>query len=39
MLPPPTWQTFVGFFLAALGAGIGWVLGNWFVLMLARAIT
>jgi hypothetical protein len=38
-MPSPTWQTFAGFFLAALGAGMGWALGNWIILMLARLLT
>ncbi len=37
-MPTPTWQTFVAYFLAALGAGIGWPLGNLLITFLARAI-
>jgi hypothetical protein len=39
MTPPVAWQTFAGFFLAALGVGMGWALGNWIILMLARLVT
>jgi hypothetical protein len=37
-MPTPTWQTFVAYFLAALGAGIGWSLGNLVVVFLSRVI-
>jgi hypothetical protein len=39
MMPPVAWQTWAGFFLASLGAGMGWALGNWIILMLARLVT
>jgi hypothetical protein len=37
-MPTPTWQTLVAYFLAALGAGIGWSLGNLVVVFLSRLI-
>jgi hypothetical protein len=37
-MPTPTWQTFVAYFLAAFGAGIGWSLGNLLVVFLSRVI-
>ena len=38
-MPSPTWETFVGFLLAAFGAGIGWASGNVLVTLVARAVT
>lgn len=38
MMPTPTWQTFCGFLLAALGAAIGWGFGLFFVAQVTRAI-
>ena len=37
-MPTPTWQTFVAYFLAAFGAGIGWALGNLVVVFLSRLL-
>lgn len=38
MMPPPTWQTLAGFFLAAFGAAIGWSFGLFVVLQITRAL-
>lgn len=35
----PSWNNFAGAFLVALGLGMGWALGNWIIVMLARLIT
>lgn len=39
MNPQPTATTFAAWFLVALAVGIGWALGNWLVVMLARILT
>lgn len=38
MLPAPTWQTLVGFFLAAFGAALGWGFGNFAVIQITRGL-
>ncbi len=38
MLPTPSASTFVGFFLAALGVGMGWPLGVFLITQLTHAI-
>ncbi len=38
MTPPCTWQTFCGFFLAALGVAIGWGLGLFIVAQVTRLL-
>lgn len=38
MLPTPTWQTLVGFFLAAFGAALGWGFGLFVVAQVTRLL-
>jgi hypothetical protein len=38
MLPSPSWQTFVGFFLAALGVAMGWFTGAFIITQITHAI-
>jgi len=38
MTPSPTWQTFAGFFLAALGVALGWGFGLFIVAQITRLL-
>lgn len=38
MLPSPTFATFAGFFLAALGAAMGWATGLFIVTQITHAL-
>jgi len=38
MIPAPTWQTFAGFFLAALGAAMGWATGLFLIAQITHAL-
>lgn len=38
MIPAPTFATFAGFFLAALGAAMGWASGLFLVAQITHAI-
>jgi hypothetical protein len=38
MIPPCTWQTLCGFFLAAFGAATGWYFGLFVVTQITRAL-
>lgn len=38
MIPSPTVATFLGFFLAALGAAMGWATGLFIVAQITHAI-
>jgi hypothetical protein len=38
VLPSCSYQTFCGFFLAALGAAMGWGFGGFIVVQITRAI-